>query len=244
MLRLPQRQVTLNFNLLVPHQLDKNKPNKGSVMRSFKRLAVLASSAALALTTVVLPASAQDAPALGNQSLAAVLTAGQTAFDRDFSDYDILTAAVLAVLKAKPNSAVKVLTEGDKAVTAFIPNDRAFQRLVKDLTGKNFKNERAVFNAVAKLGIPTVEAVLLYHVVPGATIDSAQALQANGASLDTALKGKVIKVEVQQNPPVITLVDYNKLPDPRVLLSQVDINKGNKQIAHGINRVLLPVAKL
>jgi uncharacterized surface protein with fasciclin (FAS1) repeats len=216
-------------------------------MNSLKRVAVLFTGAALALSALALPASAQvptQAAPAGNKSLAAVLTEGQTAFDRDFSDYDILTAAVLAVLKAKPNSAVKVLTEGDTAVTAFIPNDKAFQRLVKALTGKTLKTEQAVFNAVAGLGIPTVETVLLYHVVPGATIDSAAALQSNGASLDTALKGKVIKVAVQDNPPSITLGDYNKLPDPKVILSQVDINKGNKQIAHGINRVLLPVAKL
>ncbi len=216
-------------------------------MLSFKRVIALVGGATLAFSAVALPASAQaptQAAPAGNKSLVSVLTAGQTAFDRDFTDYDILTAAVQAVLKAKPDSAVKVLADGDTAVTAFIPNDKAFQRLVKALTGKTLKTEQAVFNAVAGLGIPTVETVLLYHVVPGTTIDSAAALKANGASLDTALKGKVIKVAVQENPPAITLGDYNKLPDPRVILSQVDINKGNKQIAHGINRVLLPVAKL
>lgn len=217
-------------------------------MRLMKRVIALVGGATLAFSAVALPASAQLSSAqhlspLGDKSLAAVLTAGQTAFDRDFTDYDVLTAAVQAVLKAKPNSAVKVLAEGDTAVTAFLPNDRAFQRLVKALTGKTVKTEQAIFNAVAGLGIPTVETVLLYHVVPGTTIDSAAALKANGASLDTALKGKVIKVSVQENPPQITLGDYNKLADPRVILSQVDINKGNKQIAHGINRVLLPVAK-
>jgi uncharacterized surface protein with fasciclin (FAS1) repeats len=212
-------------------------------MRAARRVAALVGSAALALTvTVAVPATADDE--LGNTSLAAVLTAGQTAFDRDFTDYDILTAAVQAVLKAKPNSAVKVLADGDTALTAFIPNDRAFQRLVKDLTGKTVKSEKKIFETVASLGIPTVEAVLLYHVVPGATIDSSQAVQANGARLQTALKGKVIRVTVQDNPTAIILGDYNKLPDPRVILSQVDINKGNKQIAHGINRVLLPVKKV
>ena len=33
-----------------------------------------------------------------------------------------------------------------------------------------------------------------------------------------------------------------KLANPRVNLDQVDINKGNKQVAHGINAVLLPIA--
>jgi hypothetical protein len=40
---------------------------------------------------------------------------------------------------------------------------------------------------------------------------------------------------------VITLGDYNKkLKDAKVILKQVDINKGNLQIAHGIDAVLMP----
>ena len=37
--------------------------------------------------------------------------------------FGLVTAAVLAVLKAKPKSPVKVLTEGNVTLTAFIPND-------------------------------------------------------------------------------------------------------------------------
>ena len=67
------------------------------------------------------------------------------------------------MLAAKPNSKVKALTDGTVTLTAFIPNDQAFRLLVKDLTGIAPKSEKQIFNAVAKLGIPTVEAVLLYH---------------------------------------------------------------------------------
>jgi uncharacterized surface protein with fasciclin (FAS1) repeats len=211
-----------------------------------RRITALLGGAALTLSLVAAPANAEEAEAeLGTTSLAAVLTSGQVAFDRDFRDYDILTAAVQAVLKAKPNSPVKVLADGDTALTAFIPNDRAFQRLVKDLTGKTMKSERRIFATVASLGIPTVESILLYHVVPGATIDSSQAVQANGARLQTALSGKVIRVAVESDPTAILLRDYNKkLGTPKVILSQVDINEGNKQIAHGIDRVLIPVKKI
>ena len=211
-----------------------------------RRITALLGGTALTLSLVAAPANAEEAEAeLGTTSLASVLTSGQVAFDRDFRDYDILTAAVQAVLKAKPNSPVKVLADGDTALTAFIPNDRAFQRLVKDLTGKTMKSERRIFATVASLGIPTVESILLYHVVPGATIDSSQAVQANGARLQTALSGKVIRVAVQSDPTAILLRDYNKkLGTPKVILSQVDINEGNKQIAHGIDRVLIPVKKI
>jgi uncharacterized surface protein with fasciclin (FAS1) repeats len=175
---------------------------------------------------------------LGTKSLASVLTA-KNSFDSNKNNFDIVTAAVLAVLKAKPASAVKVLTEGGSAVTAFIPTDRAFFTLVRGLTGKTPKIEAAAFAAVAGLGIPAVEEILLYHVIPGDAILSPAALKANGVTLKTALAGKTIKVGVRGTR--ITLTDYNKkLANPSVILTGVDINKGNKQIAHAINYVLIP----
>jgi len=173
---------------------------------------------------------------LGTNSLAAVLTA-KSSFDKNAKNFDILTAAVLAVLKAKPNSAVKVLTDGNVALTAFIPNDGAFKTLVRDLTRKTPKTEQAAFNTVAGLGINKVEQILLYHVIPGSTIVSEVAVGANGAALQTALAGKTIKVSVKGGKQ-IDLGDYSKLKDPRVI--SVDINRGNLQIAHAIGAVLLP----
>ena len=201
----------------------------------------------LAAAALVLPlAAAVAAPAasaadMGTVSLASVLTSGQQGFDQNYKDYDILTAAVLAVLKAKPNSPVKVLTDGKTPLTAFIPDDQAFINLASALTKKKVTSEAAAFKVVAGLGIPTVEKVLEYHVVPGATILSGDALKANGAHLKTALAGKTIGVKVVAQPASITLVDYNtKLPNPKVILNQVDINKGNVQVAHGIDAVLMP----
>ena len=200
----------------------------------------------IAAAALVLPLAAAVAPAasaadMGTTSLASVLTGGQQGFDQDYKDYDIVTAAVLAVLKAKPNSPVKVLTDGSTALTAFIPNDKAFMNLASALTKKKVTTEAGAFKAVASLGIPTVEKVLEYHVVPGSTILSGDALKANGAKLKTALPGKSIGVKVATSPASITLLDYNKaLPNPKVILSQVDINKGNMQVAHGIDAVLMP----
>jgi len=178
----------------------------------------------------------------GTTSLATVLKVGQAKFDQDFVDYDIVTKAVEAVLAAKPDSAVKVLADGKTALTAFIPTDQAFLNLASALTGKTVKTEAGAFKAVAGLGIDTVETVLLYHVVPGATILSGDALKANGAKLKTAVDGKVIRVKVTDKPAIILGASAPKLPNPRVILSAVDINKGNKQVAHGINAVLLPIA--
>ena len=208
---------------------------------SFIKRAAALGAAALVGATVLVSAPAASA-ADGTTSLATVLKAGQAKFDKDYMDYDIVTKAVEAVLAAKPDSAVKVLADGSTALTAFIPNDQAFLNLASALTGKKVSTEAGAFKAVAGLGIDTVETVLLYHVVPGATILSGDALKANGAKLKTAVDGKVIRVKVTDKPAII-LGDYApKLANPRVILSQVDINKGNKQVAHGINAVLLPIA--
>ena len=210
-------------------------------MKLSRRLAIVASAAALSLAGTAAVAPSASATTLGNTSLASVLLADKSGFDTNKYDYDILTAAVLAVLKAKPHSPVGVLTQGDVALTAFIPNDNAFRRLVYSLTGKWVYSEKDVFAAVAGLGIDTVETVLLYHVVPGATITKAQAVKANGAVLTTA-QGGTIKVKVTWYfwHPTVTLRDKDlNATNPTVKV--FNINKGNKQIAHGIDRVLRPV---
>ena len=220
------------------------------------RAAAVTAAAALVATGLALAPSAQAAApkaakspavaatATGTNSLAAVLTAGGVGFDKNWNDYDIVTAAVLAVLKAKPTSKVSVLTDGTVALTAFIPNDRAFRILAHDLTGKWYKTEKGVFDKlVSKLGINAIENVLLYHVVPGGPILAKDALQANGAKLATALPGASITVRVRgRNVPVIILrdLDHNNF-DARVNPWATNINQGNKQVAHGITRVLRPI---
>jgi uncharacterized surface protein with fasciclin (FAS1) repeats len=206
-----------------------------------RRLTVIL-AAALAPVAAAPVASAAAAPAAtqsGTRSLANVLTSRGYAFDHNWHDYDILTHAVLAVLAAKPNSPVKVLTDGTKPLTAFLPDDRAFRRLAQDLTGRELSSERAVFDAlVKKAGVNTIESVLRYHVVPGATIDAAAARRSDDARLATALAGATVTVDVDGRR--ISLVDKDpNAANPAVTVP--DINKGNRQIAHGINRVLRPL---
>lgn len=203
---------------------------------------LLALGLSAALLTPATAASATPSPDAGNRSLAEVLTSDGNRFDRNFRDFDIVTEAVLAVLEAKPESPVGVLTDGDTALTAFLPNDRSFQLLVKDLTGKRIHREGRIFHRVASLGIDTVEDVLLYHVVPGATITSADAVQSDGAELTTAL-GPPITVRVyDRRLPLVRLKDQDRNDiDPFLIPWRLDINQGNAQIAHGIFLVLRPV---
>jgi uncharacterized surface protein with fasciclin (FAS1) repeats len=188
--------------------------------------------------------AAQAAPAAkaGTRSLAQVLTSDGNRFDRHPYDFDIVTEAVLAVLEAKPDSPVGLLADGSTKLTAFIPNDQAFRKLVKDLTGNRYASEKRVFNELVSLvGVDTVEQVLLYHVVPGAKITSTVARNADGAELPTAQGGTVTVNVIYRRTPVIALQDND--PDdanPFLDAHALDINKGNKQIAHGITRVLRP----
>ncbi len=205
------------------------------IARSFGTLAAAAVVAAVGTA----PAAATGTPT-GTTSLAEVLAADGDTFDRDWQDYDITTEAVNAVLAAKPDSAVGVLADGSTAVTAFIPDDRAFRILVNQISGSWLHSEEDVFGAVAGLGIDTVETVLLYHVVPGATIDSGTAAKSDGAALTTA-QGGVVTVDVRSKKE-IRLVDADSSDlNARLDGKALDVNKGNLQIAHGITLVLRPI---
>ncbi len=204
----------------------------------------------LATVAVVLGSIAPAASAhgrhhhpLGDRSLATVLAADGDTFDHNWRDYDITYQAVLAVLTAKPDSAVSVLTDGTVPLTAFVPTDKAFRKLAHQLTGKRYWSESKVFADLAgTLGVDTIESVLLYHVVPGATIDYRTAKHSDGAVLATALTDASLTVDVKRcwHHKVVTLVDND--PDARnARVVAPNINKGNVQIAHGIDRVLRPL---
>jgi uncharacterized surface protein with fasciclin (FAS1) repeats len=209
-------------------------------MRLARRITAITAAAAL-VGGAALATAAPSSAAQGNRSLAKVLTSDGNTFDKRSGDFDIVTEAVLAVLEAKPDSAVGVLTKGKQRLTAFVPTDQAFRVAAYDLTGNWITKEKKVFSTLASLGIDTIETVLLYHVVPGATINSKKALASDGGDLTTAQGGKVT-VDVQNpNAGVIRLQDVDPDDvDPFTVPRLLDINKGNKQIAHGISYVLRP----
>ncbi|HEY0890260.1 MAG TPA: fasciclin domain-containing protein [Nocardioides sp.] len=203
-------------------------------------LAGLAMAALTGTTLAAAPATATTAMterAQGDRSLATVLMMDK-GFDRNWHDFDIVEKAVMKVLAAKPDSPVGVLADGSTRLTAFVPKDVAFLRLVRDLTGRTPKTERGTFRALLRVAdVDTLEAVLLYHVVPGKTLRSGKVATLDGASLTTA-GGGTITVRVRDGKVFLVDQDRNDR-NPRVVV--VDINKGNKQIGHGINRVLRPM---
>ena len=211
------------------------------MLRRVPALLMTSALALGALSATAPAASAQAAP--GEDSLAGLLTSDGNKFDKNKNDFDIVTEAALAVVAAKPGTPVALLADGTTRLTVFAPTDQAFRLLVKDLTGQKIKSEKKIFESlVALAGVDTIETVLLYHVVPGKTLTSSKVLKADGAKLMTAA-GKTVKVDIKQKPSLsITLKDKDKNDqDPKVVLKALDLNKGNKQIAHGIDRVLRPI---
>ena len=219
---------------------DRRPRRKDFLMR---RVPALLATSALALGAITAAAPAANAKAVGEDSLAGLLVSDGDQFDKNAKDFDIVTEAALAIVAAKPDSPVALLADGTKRATVFAPTDQAFRVLLKDLTGTKVKSEKKIFETlVAVAGVDTIEGVLLYHVIPGKTLTSGKVLKADGAKLMTAA-GKKVKVDIRKKPSLrITLKDRDKgARDARVVLAALDLNKGNKQVAHGIDRVLRPM---
>ena len=197
---------------------------------------------ATAVAAAPLAPAQSEAPAKGTDSLAALLGADGQELDDNWKDFDITEAAVLTVIGAKPKSPLLALTKGNKALTAFIPTDMAFRKLVADLTGATPATEQATVDALLEIAdVDTIEAVLLYHVVDGATLDSGDVVAAAKARTKvTTASGVTFRVTLKNRKVVIVDKDRDDA-DAKAITKALDLNEGNRQIAHGINRVLRPL---
>ena len=191
--------------------------------------------AALAATVVVLGLTAATASAkpsgwghkpAGSIVDVAVKASSADGPDANPYDFDLLIAAVTATGLAP------VLDDEAQQFTVFAPNDRAFARLVADLSGSYPASEQATLDAVlATLTPEQIKNVLLYHVVAGKKLGPIQVLFSR--SLTMANGGTV-------RPRGLTLRDETPaLRDPRLALYGLNIRATNGVI-HTIDRVLVP----
>ena len=205
-----------------------------------RRTVVILAAAAAAALAAAAPAAAHhrsgphhrswDGPApAGSVVNVAVQASGGGAPDSNPYDYDLLVQAVTATGLAP------VLGDESARFTVFAPNDRAFERLVADLTGAWPASEQAALEtAVSALGLPAIKNVLLYHVVAGRKLSPLQVLLSR--SLTMANGGTV-------RPRGITLRDETPaLRDPRLVPFALNIRATNGVI-HPIDRVLVPAAR-
>ena len=140
---------------------------------------------------------------------------------------------------AKPSSPVALLADPTARLTAFIPNDGAFARTAGEL-GITAKNEKRLLNKLATaLTVDGVEDVLLYHVVAGKKLTSKKVAKADGAAL-TMANGGTVTVKIRDNGNIKLRATGAATTNPRVIAVDINKKKGNKQVAHVINKVLIP----
>jgi len=191
-------------------------------------LAAIATAFALGISSPALQAD-------HHMTLAEILLADGDDFDNDQNDYDIVTQFVLET---------QLDTAADEeTLTAFLPTDKAFRILVEDVYGLSIRDEEALYEAIlTTLTLPVVKDVLLYHLV-GVALNSGDVVAAGDGYVVTTLLGETFTLDFKgKNIAQIRLTDNEpQLRDPIVRV--VDITASNG-VAHGIDRVLLPVSLL
>ena len=196
-----------------------------------RTLAAIAASLVIAGIAAAPAAAGQRSwggPPAGSVVDVAVKASGGGAPDANPYDYDLLVQAVTATGLAP------VLDDESKRFTVFAPNDRAFTRLVADLTGSTPASEQAALaTAVSALGLPAIKNVLLYHVVAGRRLGPLQVLLSRSL---TMANGGIVE------PRGIVLRDESPaLRDPRLVLFALNTPATNGVIPT-IDRVLVPKA--
>ena len=183
-------------------------------------------AAALAMTVIAIPASAEGHTTIVDAVLA------------DDGEFDVLQAAVIAVEEAEILAAVTLLSS-DGDFTVFAPTDKAFAKLAKDLGAEGLKSDGEVVGwLVENVGLETIAAVLEYHVVAGLAVDSATVVTLDAAP---TLGGEVGIFAPGKAFRSIQFVDND--PDarnPKLVKGLFDIEVDNG-IIHGIDRVLRPI---
>lgn len=153
---------------------------------------------------------------------------------RNWYDFDILTAAVVA-----DGTLVADVTNPATAVTLFAPNDRAFQLLAKDLTGKWFFTEQGVLTAIVEQveeGKVNLTNVLTYHVV-GGKFNKEDVVPLIGTPIKTVNGGSIVVQPPNKFGQIAIKDEVEALRNPTLV--RTDIDAGHSVI-HSISRVLIP----
>jgi len=126
-----------------------------------------------------------------------------------------LTSLVAAVTRAD----LAITLSGDGPFTVFAPTNAAFQALLDSNTD---------WNSFADLPIEILEAVLLYHVVNEANVQSGQL--SNG---DVPTLGGTITIDLTNGAQIVTSSDQTV----NIIITDV---QGTNGVIHGIDTVLIP----
>jgi hypothetical protein len=195
---------------------------------------------AMLVGVAVLPASAADEGSFVDFVVAQA--------DKDRGQFNIIGNAVLALAGSGDLTADDVAALGSAEITAFLPTDVAFRRLVADLQGVKWwqvGEDSVIPILVDTLGLPTIAEVVKYHVYAGGQVDyrTALSLDSNrrngtdlfiemysGGELGIDRRGRFLRLD----DAGIAGFGANR---PWVIKRNIDAGSA---IVHGISEVLLP----
>jgi uncharacterized surface protein with fasciclin (FAS1) repeats len=207
-----------------------------------KRIFTYFTTAALVSASVVIAPAAtaftDSETGIGINTVSSVLNIDEFALDSNPADFDIFTLLALDVMGKMPNTRLWKIADGYFPMTAFLPTDEAFEKLVKSLTGISYQREEEIYLAVRSLRTETLNKILLYHLVFGDPLLAEDVIAASGTSLTTP-RGDTFGVVYDGTSLTLRDQDTNRA-DPRVILSRVNLNAGNYQVIHPIDGVLTP----
>lgn len=202
-------------------------------------LGIALATAAAALTIPAGGAGAASGPS--TSTIADVLLSDSAkddanGFDRNWRDYDIVTQAVLLF-----PDLVEAAADPAADLTVLAPNDHAFRLLAQQLFKQRYHSEADVLAALATLGLPTVKAVLTYHIV-GAGLSPAAVLASDNAQVATLGGGTFAVDVINKHVAFVQFVDGD--PDARnAFLNKINVGGGElaNGYIHGVDRVLRPI---
>ena len=129
------------------------------------------------------------------------------------------TSLVAALTDSRHTTDFVAVLSGAGPFTVFAPTNAAFQALLDSDTN---------WNSFADLPIETLEAVLLYHVVNEANVQSGQL--SNG---DVTTLGGTITIDLTNGAQIVTSSDQTV----NIIITDV---QGTNGVIHGIDTVLIP----
>jgi len=163
--------------------------------------------------------------------------------------FNIIGQVVDALVKAGELDSGDVAALSSAPLTAFLPTDIGFRRLVADLDNKKWwqvKERDVIPFLVDALGLETIREVVKYHIFAGDKVDYREALsldtnRRNGTSASIGMYDGTGQLGIDRRGFALQLDDAGNAGlgtnNPWVVRANID---GGNAIVHGISEVLLP----